>query len=118
MLDAWLAIGRRVVLRSSLFQADSLHMHHVLRKLDFSPKQVLLVMYSMQAFLAILGVLVLKGLTAPIILGVAFVIVVYFSFLRVMTVSSTRIPVTAKLTPNSIPSLKSNLPRQNTSLGR
>jgi len=115
MLDAWLAIGRRVVLRSSLFQADSLHMHHVLRKIGFSPRQVLLAMYSMQAFLAILGVFVFMGYATPMILGGCFIAVVYFSFLRIMVASHERAP---KLAPNTIPSLKSNLPRQNTSLGR
>ena len=115
MLDAWLAIGRRIVLRSSLFQADSLHMHHVLRKIGLSPKQVLLAMYSMQAFLAILGVFVFMGYATPMILGGCFIAVVYFSFLRIMVASHARTP---QLTPNTIPSLKSNLPRQNTSLGR
>lgn len=118
MLDAWLAISRRVVLRSSLFQADSFHMHHVLRKLGFSARQVLLVMYSLQAFLTILGILVSRGFTTPIILGVAFIAVVYFSFLRVMVVFRTKTQVTAKLTANSIPTLKGDLSRQNTSLGR
>lgn len=118
MLDAWLAIGRRVVRRSSLFQADSLHMHHVLRKIGFSPRQVLLAMYSMQAFLAILGVLVFQGYTTPVLLGAFFIAVVYFSFLRIMVASHVRPAVTATLAPNTIPSLKSNLPRQNTSLGR
>ena len=118
MLDAWLAIGRRVVLRSSLFQADSLHMHHVLRKIGFSPRRVLLTMYSMQAFLAILGVLVFKGYATPGILGACFIAVVYFSFLRIMVAAHARPAVTTTLAPNALPSLKSNLPRQNTSLGR
>jgi hypothetical protein len=93
-------------------------MHHILRKLGFSARQVLLVMYSLQAFLTILGILVSKGYTTPIILGAAFIVVVYFSFLRVMVVFSTRTQVAANLASNSMPTLKGNLSRQNTSLGR
>jgi UDP-GlcNAc:undecaprenyl-phosphate GlcNAc-1-phosphate transferase len=118
MLDAFLAISRRLILRSPVFKADNLHMHHVLRELSFSPKQTLLVMYSMQAFLAALGLLVLKGFVFPIIIGLAFVAVVFVSFLRIMVISGTVVPAAPKLAPDSIPTLKSNMPRQNTSLGR
>jgi UDP-GlcNAc:undecaprenyl-phosphate GlcNAc-1-phosphate transferase len=118
MLDAWLAIARRIILRSSPFQADCLHMHHVLRKFGLSPKQVLVVMYSMQVFLAVLGIFTLKGFTSPVVLGVTFIAAVYFSFLRVMVAYSTRERATEKLTAGSMPTLESNLPRQNTSLGR
>lgn len=118
MLDAFLAIARRLILRSPVFKADNLHMHHVLRELAFSPKQTLWLMYSMQAFLAALGLLVLKGFVFPIVIGLAFVTVVFVSFLRIMVISGTIVPATPKLATDSIPSLKSNLPRQNTSLGR
>lgn len=118
MLDAFLAVTRRLILRSPVFKADNLHMHHVLRELSFTPRQTLLVMYSIQAFLAGLGLLVLKGFTFPIVIGLAFVAVVFVSFLRIMVVSGTIVPGAPKLTTDSIPSLKSNMPRQNTSLGR
>ena len=118
MLDAFLAITRRLLLRSPVFKADNLHMHHVLRELSFSPKQTLLVMYSMQAFLAALGLLVLKGFVFPVIIGLAFVAVVFVSFLRIMVIAGTIAPAAPKLASESIPPLKSNMPRQNTSLGR
>lgn len=118
MLDAWLAIARRIILHSPVFKADSQHMHHVLGDFGCSAKQILLAMYSMQAFLTVLGLLVWKGFTLPIFVGVAFMVVLFVSFLRVMVASRASAPVTAKLSANSIPTLKSNLPRQNTSLGR
>jgi UDP-GlcNAc:undecaprenyl-phosphate GlcNAc-1-phosphate transferase len=118
MLDAFLAITRRLILRWPVFRADYLHMHHVLCELSFSPRQTLLVMCSMQAFLAGLGLLVLKGFVFPIIIGLAFTAVVFVSYLRVMVVSRTSASVTRKLSAKPIPALKSNLPRQNTSMGR
>jgi UDP-GlcNAc:undecaprenyl-phosphate GlcNAc-1-phosphate transferase len=121
MLDAFLAIARRLILRSSVFKADSLHMHHVLRELSFSPRQVLLVMCAMQAFLATLGLLVMEGFVFPIVIGVAFVVIVFVSYLRVMVVSGANrsTSTSTKLSAaSSIPSLKSNIPRQKASIGR
>ena len=121
MLDAFLAIARRLILRSSVFKADLLHMHHVLRELSFSPRQILLVMCAMQAFLATLGLLVMEGFVFPIVIGVAFVAIVFVTYLRVMVVSGSNRPTSTspKLSAaSSIPSLKSNIPRQKASIGR
>jgi UDP-GlcNAc:undecaprenyl-phosphate GlcNAc-1-phosphate transferase len=121
MLDAFLAIARRLILRSSVFKADSLHMHHVLRELSFSPRQILLVMCAMQAFLATLGLLVMEGFVFPIVIGVVFVAIVFVSYLRVMVVSGTNrsTSTSPKLSAaSSIHSLKSNIPRQKASIGR
>ena len=107
LLDSLLAVTRRVALRAPVFRADSLHMHHVLRGFGLSHRQVLAVMLSMHAFLAILGILAAKGMVISMVLGLAFIVVVYATFLRVMVVSrlvTERIPT--KLTPNSIPSLE------------
>ena len=106
MLDAFLAIARRLILRTPIFKADCLHMHHVLNELSFSPKQTLIVMYSMQTFLAGLGLLVLKGFVFPLVIGVAFVVIVFVSYLRVMVVSRSSAPAAPKLSTNSIPQLK------------
>jgi UDP-GlcNAc:undecaprenyl-phosphate GlcNAc-1-phosphate transferase len=106
MLDAFLAITRRLILRTPIFKADCLHMHHILSELSFSPKQTLVVMYSMQAFLAALGLLVLKGYTFPIVIGLAFVAVVFASYLRVMVISQSVAPAAPKLSTSSIPQLK------------
>ncbi len=106
MLDAFLAIARRLILRTPIFKADCLHMHHVLNELSFSPKQTLIVMYSMQTFLAGLGLLVLKGFVIPLVIGVAFVVIVFVSYLRVMVVSRSSAPAAPKLSTNSIPQLK------------
>lgn len=118
MLDAFLAIARRLILRWPVFKADYLHMHHVLCELSFTPRQTLLVMYSMQVILAMLGLLVSMGFVFPIVIGLAFVSVVFLSYLRVMVVSRTSASVTRKLSAKPIPTLKSNVPRQNTSVGR
>ena len=121
MLDACLAIARRLLLRSSVFKADLLHMHHLLRELSFSPRQILLVMCAMQAFLATLGLLVMEGFVFPIVIGVAFIAIVFVSYLRVMVVSGANRPTSTSTklsTAGSIPSLKSNIPRQKASIGR
>ena len=118
MLDAFLAIARRLILRSPVFGADCLHMHHVLRELSFSPRQTLLVMYSMQIFLAVLGLLVLEGFVFPIVIGLVFTGVVFLSYLRIMVVSRSSAPSTPSLSPNTITQLKSNMPRQKASIGR
>ena len=44
LLDTILAIARRVVLRSPVFAADTLHMHHVLRDGGLSPRRTLVVL--------------------------------------------------------------------------
>ncbi len=118
MLDAFLAIARRLILRSPVFKADCLHMHHVLRELSFSPRQTLLVMYTMQVFLAGLGLLVLKGFVFPIVIGLVFTAVVFLSYLRIMIVSRSSVPSTPTLAPNTITPLKSNMPRQKASIGQ
>jgi len=106
MLDAFLAIARRLMLRTPIFKADCLHMHHILGELSFSPKQTLVVMYSMQAFLAALGLLVLKGYSFPIVIGLLFVAVVFVSYLRLMVISQAEAPAAPKLATSSIPQLK------------
>jgi len=106
MLDAFLAITRRLILRTPIFKADCLHMHHILSELSFSPKQTLFVMYSMQAFLAALGLLVLKGYVFPIVVGLTFVAVVFSTFLRVMVVAQSEAPAAPKLSTSSIPQMK------------
>jgi UDP-GlcNAc:undecaprenyl-phosphate GlcNAc-1-phosphate transferase len=106
MLDAFLAIARRLMLRTPIFKADCLHMHHILGELSFSPKQTLVVMYSMQAFLAALGLLVLKGYSFPIVIGLLFVAVVFVSYLRLMVISQAEAPAAPKLATSSIPQLE------------
>ena len=105
MVDSWLAIARRLALHTPVFQADSLHMHHVLLLLGCSPRQTLAILYFMQAVMAILGVLTTKGLVLPMILGFALVGLIYVSFIRIMVASKERSEtVSAKLA--SIPSLE------------
>jgi UDP-GlcNAc:undecaprenyl-phosphate GlcNAc-1-phosphate transferase len=118
MLDAFLAITRRLILRLPVFKADCLHMHHVLRELSFSPRQILLVLYSKQVFLSGLGLLVLKGYVFPIVIGLAFTAVVFVSYLRIMVLSRSTIPSTPSLSANTITPLKGNMPRQKASIGR
>ncbi|MGD8412779.1 MAG: MraY family glycosyltransferase [Candidatus Latescibacterota bacterium] len=106
MLDAFLAIARRLLLRTPIFKADCLHMHHILSALSFSPKQTLVVMYSMQALLAALGLLVLNGHSFPIFIGLLFVAIVFVSYLRVMVVSQSEPAGAPNLASGSIPQIK------------
>jgi UDP-GlcNAc:undecaprenyl-phosphate GlcNAc-1-phosphate transferase len=118
MLDACLAVARRLILRSPLFRADCLHMHHIMKDLGASPRRILFVLYSMEAFLAALGVLVLLGYVLPAILGVALIVVAFVTFLRIMVASRTAAPVGANLAASSLRPLKSNVANRDASLGR
>jgi UDP-GlcNAc:undecaprenyl-phosphate GlcNAc-1-phosphate transferase len=122
ILDVILAIVRRVALRSPVFSADSLHMHHVLTHVGFSPRQVLLVVYSMQMLFAVVGVTVLSGATVSLVLGCVLAAVAFVSFLRLMVASrQTGGRVAPAMSPSSIPlksNLRGNLPPQRTSVGR
>jgi hypothetical protein len=106
MLDAFLAIARRLILRTPIFKADCLHMHHILNELSFSPKHTLVVLYSMQAFLAALGLLTLRGYNFSIVIGLVFIAVVFASYLRVMVVSQSGASAAPNLAAGSIPQLK------------
>lgn len=122
ILDVILAVVRRIVLRSPVFSADSLHMHHVLTHVGFSPRQVLLVVYSMQMLFAVVGVTVMSGATVSLVLGCALAAVAFVSFLRLMVASrQTGGRVAPAMSPSSIPlksNLRGNLPPQRTSVGR
>jgi len=87
IIDAMLAVVRRITMRSPLFRADSLHMHHVLRQSGYTPRQTLAVLYTMQIFLCALGVMVVFGFTVPAVLGGAFALASSATFLRLMVAS-------------------------------
>jgi UDP-GlcNAc:undecaprenyl-phosphate GlcNAc-1-phosphate transferase len=123
LLDTALAISRRIVLRSPLFAADSLHMHHVLRNAGLSPRRTLMVLYGMQGFFCLLGVGASMGWVLPVIVGLGFVSVVFISFLRMMTVGhEAAAPSLARhIAPNTIPfqsSFTAGMPERRTSVGR
>lgn len=107
IVDSWLAIARRLALRTPVFQADSLHIHHVLALFGFSARQVLVILYSIQALMAVLGVLTVKGLIVPVILGFVVLFVMFLSFIRIMVASKERTDtIAAKFGQHSIPSLE------------
>jgi UDP-GlcNAc:undecaprenyl-phosphate GlcNAc-1-phosphate transferase len=107
MLDAWLAIARRVALRRPVFEADCMHVHHVLRSIGLSPRRTLVILYSMQAVMAVFGVLAIMGFIFPIIAGLAFLLLVFVAFYRMMVASKETQPDrTADFVPSSIPSLE------------
>lgn len=121
LLDTVLAIARRMVLRSPLFGADSLHMHHVLRDAGLSPRKTLVVLYGMQAFFSLLGIGAAMGWVLPVIIGLGFVTIAFISFLRMM-VEGRELPATASrhAVPNAIPfqsTFAANLPERRTSVG-
>ena len=83
-LDAILAIVRRVILRSPVFLADSLHMHHVLQQAGFSPRQVLAILLPVQLLLCALGVAAAFGVTLALIVGALVLATAFIWFLRQM----------------------------------
>jgi UDP-GlcNAc:undecaprenyl-phosphate GlcNAc-1-phosphate transferase len=84
MLDSWLAIARRVALRRPVFEADHLHIHHVLTSFGFSARQTLTVLYSMQALMAAFGILAVMGFVLPVLGGVALFALAFSTFYRMM----------------------------------
>jgi UDP-GlcNAc:undecaprenyl-phosphate GlcNAc-1-phosphate transferase len=107
ILDSWLAIGRRWALREPVFKADCLHMHHILSTFGFSSRQTLLVLYTLQAVMACIGVLAMIGYVFPIVLGLLFLLLLYVSFFRLMVTSRRGLSaVTTRFAHNSIPSLE------------
>ncbi|MDH4036100.1 MAG: undecaprenyl/decaprenyl-phosphate alpha-N-acetylglucosaminyl 1-phosphate transferase [Candidatus Krumholzibacteria bacterium] len=121
LLDTMLAIARRIVLRSPLFGADTLHMHHVLRDAGLSPRRTLVVLYGMQAFFSLLAVGAAMGWVLPVVVGLGFVTVAFVSFLRMMVEGRE----TAETVPHhgiakTIPfqsSFTANIPERRTSVG-
>jgi UDP-GlcNAc:undecaprenyl-phosphate GlcNAc-1-phosphate transferase len=122
ILDVLLAIVRRVVLRSPVFSADSLHMHHVLTRMGFSPRQVLLVVYSMQTLFAFAGIAAMSGAALPLILGTVLALVGFAAFLRLMVAGRAMGGrVATSMSPSSIPlksNIRGNMPPQRSSAGR
>lgn len=122
ILDVVLAIVRRLALKSSVFAADSLHMHHVLTRMGFSPRQVLFVIYSMQVLFAVVGVTAMSGAALPLILGCSLAAVGFWAFLHLMVAGRhTGGRVAPSMTPSSIPlksNLRGNMPPQRSSVGR
>lgn len=121
LLDTALAISRRIVLRSPLFGADSLHMHHVLRDSGLSARRTLLVLYSLQAVFAVLGVMAAAGWVLAVVVGLALVTVAFVTFLRMM-VEGREVPATdvPRVAPTTIPfqsSFSTNVPERRTSVG-
>lgn len=84
ILDSWLAIARRLALRRPVFEADHLHTHHVLTSFGFSARQTLAVLYSMQALMAVLGVLAILGFVLPIVGGAVLFGLSFSMFYRMM----------------------------------
>jgi len=106
MLDAWLAIARRLVLRRPVFQADCQHIHHIISSFGFSPRQNLGILYSMQAVMALLGVLAVRGQVVPLILGLALMTLLFATFIRVMVASEARLDLSTQFVRSSVPSLE------------
>lgn len=76
--DTLLALVRRAVRGFPLFRADADHIHHRLRGLGLGDRQMVLGLYAISVVLALLGLSVLwsQGRTLPIVLGLAFFLLV------------------------------------------
>jgi UDP-GlcNAc:undecaprenyl-phosphate GlcNAc-1-phosphate transferase len=96
MLDTLLAIARRTLLHTPVFQADALHMHHVLARSGFSARQTVVIFYCMQAVMAVLGILTVQGLMVALYMGLALLVLAFLWFIRIMVASKERESVSAK----------------------
>ncbi len=107
MLDSWLAIARRLVLRRPVFEADHMHIHHVLTSFGFSARQTLAVLYSMQVLMAALGTLAVMGFVLPVVAGVAFLAMAFSTFYRMMVVSKEKpVELAPDFVHGSVPSVE------------
>ena len=108
MIDSCLAIVRRLSLRRPVFQADCLHIHHILASFGFSTRETLFILYGMQAVMAFLGILVMKGFTVPLVLGLIILALTFYTFIRIMVAaeSGERETASPKFSPGSFPSLE------------
>jgi len=77
IMDTLFALLRRGVRGFPLFQADAEHIHHRLRKLGFSDKRLVLLMYFVTVFFSLLALSVFwtQGRTLPVALGVIFLLI-------------------------------------------
>ena len=92
MLDSWLAIARRLALRRPVFEADHMHIHHVLTSFGLSARQTLAILYPMQAVMAVLGIFAIKGFVLPVVGGLAFLLLAFPTFYRMMVASKQKAP--------------------------
>ena len=107
MLDSWLAIARRLALHRPVFEADHLHIHHVLTSFGLSARQTLAILYTMQAAMAVLGILAVKGFVLPVVAGVTLLLAAFSTFYRMMVVSKKPAPEKASdFVHGSVPSLE------------
>jgi UDP-GlcNAc:undecaprenyl-phosphate GlcNAc-1-phosphate transferase len=107
MVDAWLAIARRLALRRPVFEADCMHIHHVLTSFGFSPRQTLGILYTVQAVMAGFGVLAIMGFVIPVIAGLAFLLLAFLTFYRIMVAAKEReTKQPTEFAHGSIPSLE------------
>lgn len=78
IMDTLFALLRRAVRGFPIFQADAEHIHHRLRKLGFSDRRLVLVMYFVAVFFSLMGLSVFwtQGRTLPVALGGIFLLFV------------------------------------------
>jgi UDP-GlcNAc:undecaprenyl-phosphate GlcNAc-1-phosphate transferase len=107
MLDSWLAIARRLALRRPVFEADHLHIHHMLISFGLSTRQTLAVLYSMQAVMAALGILAIQGFVLPVVAGAVLLLAAFSTFYRIMVAPKEPAEKTAAdFVGGSVPSLE------------
>jgi UDP-GlcNAc:undecaprenyl-phosphate GlcNAc-1-phosphate transferase len=77
IMDTVFALLRRGAQGFPVFRADAEHIHHRLRRLGFSERRLVLLMYFVTVFLSLMALSVFwtQGRTLPIALGVMFLMV-------------------------------------------
>ncbi|MEM6883669.1 MAG: hypothetical protein AAF571_01460 [Verrucomicrobiota bacterium] len=77
IMDTLFALLRRAVRGFPLFRADAEHIHHRLRKLGFSDRRLVLLMYFVTVFFSLLALSVFwtQGRTLPVVLGGIFLLI-------------------------------------------
>ncbi|MEM1157073.1 MAG: MraY family glycosyltransferase [Verrucomicrobiota bacterium] len=78
IMDTLFALMRRAVRGFPIFRADAEHIHHRLRKLGFSERRLVLLMYFVTVFFSLMALSVFwtQGRTLPVALGCIFLLIV------------------------------------------
>jgi UDP-GlcNAc:undecaprenyl-phosphate GlcNAc-1-phosphate transferase len=106
ILDTFLAIARRLAMRVPVFDADCLHVHHTLSSFELSKKETLFVLYVTQAAFAVMGVLAARGSMPAVAIGMAGLLLLFFTFFKWMVAPTVLVQESAAVTMEKKPSVK------------
>jgi len=82
ILDTGLAVTRRFLSRKAIMRGDRGHIHHRLRDLGFSPREVAVLLFALTVTFSLLGLLLLVDLRWATLSAVALIGIITVRFVR------------------------------------